>query len=314
MRVLYASDIHGSETCFRKFINAVEFYGLDVLILGGDLSGKAVLPIIAEAGGYHRAQFMGTNHTVSSGRELEELERSARAAGMYPLRTTADKARKLTQDPLALNEVFTTAVLDSVTSWMRLAEERLPPRVECYVMPGNDDIGAVEAAIKTSTRVINPETKRVMVGGTYEMVSIGLSNRTPFDSPREADEHGIARILSGLLETVERMDLCILNSHCPPHGTSLDLAPELDKDLGVITTMGRPHMIPVGSTAVRDAIARSQPLVGLHGHCHESRGMARIGRTICLNPGSEYATGILRGVVVTLSERKKTVGYQFVAA
>ena len=47
-------------------------------------------------------------------------------------------------------------------------------------------------------------------------------------------------------------------------------------------------MIHAGSTAVRASIEKHQPLVGLHGHIHESKGFVTLGRTLCLNPGSEY--------------------------
>jgi hypothetical protein len=61
-------------------------------------------------------------------------------------------------------------------------------------------------------------------------------------------------------------------------------------------------MISVGSKAVRAAIEKYQPLVGLHGHIHESRSAQKIGRTTCINPGSEYGEGILRGCLVTFAE------------
>jgi len=50
--VYYASDIHGSDRLWRKFVNAGPFYGADVLVMGGDLAGKAVLPIVRQNGGY----------------------------------------------------------------------------------------------------------------------------------------------------------------------------------------------------------------------------------------------------------------------
>jgi Icc-related predicted phosphoesterase len=54
----------------------------------------------------------------------------------------------------------------------------------------------------------------------------------------------------------------------------------------------------VGSKAVRRAIETYQPILSLHGHIHESRGVATIGRTVCINPGSEYPDGVLRGAIV----------------
>jgi Icc-related predicted phosphoesterase len=54
-------------------------------------------------------------------------------------------------------------------------------------------------------------------------------------------------------------------------------------------------------------------MLALHGHIHESRGEARLGRCLSLNPGSEYSDGVLRGVIVTLSKKKGIRGYQLVS-
>ena len=96
----------------------------------------------------------------------------------------------------------------------------------------------------------------------------------------------------------------IFNLHCPPYDSTLDQAPQLDETLRPTVTMGDLLKIPVGSTAVRAAIERYQPLVGLHGHIHESPGHIKIGRTMCVNPGSEYQSGILRGYIIDLEKDK----------
>ena len=51
VRLFFATDVHGSEACWRKFINSGKHYEADVLILGGDMTGKAVVPIIDNGGG-----------------------------------------------------------------------------------------------------------------------------------------------------------------------------------------------------------------------------------------------------------------------
>ena len=43
MRLFFATDIHGSEICWKKFINAGKWYEVDTLILGGDMTGKAIV-------------------------------------------------------------------------------------------------------------------------------------------------------------------------------------------------------------------------------------------------------------------------------
>ena len=89
-----------------------------------------------------------------------------------------------------------------------------------------------------------------------------------------------------------------MNFHCPPAETSLDQAPALTDDLRPIVFGGRVMTKPVGSTSMRAAIEQHQPLLGLHGHIHESRGAERLGRTLCVNPGSDYGEGILRGAII----------------
>ncbi len=63
-------------------------------------------------------------------------------------------------------------------------------------------------------------------------------------------------------------------------------------------------MVSVGAVAVRNAIEKYKPLLGLHGHIHESKASEHLGRTLILNPGSEYGEGILRGVLVDLDDKK----------
>jgi Icc-related predicted phosphoesterase len=98
----------------------------------------------------------------------------------------------------------------------------------------------------------------------------------------------------------------------PPYGTRIDDAPEIREDLSLVGGASA-TMVPVGSTAVRRVLERHAPMLGLHGHIHESRGSARLGPTVCLNPGSDYNTGILKGVIVRL-RGSDVEDVQFVAA
>jgi Icc-related predicted phosphoesterase len=144
----------------------------------------------------------------------------------------------------------------------------------------------------------------------YTMVSLGYSNVTPFDSPRELEEDELYRRVEALAGEVDDLSRCIFNLHVPPYASQLDTAPALDEQLRVVTTAGQPKLVPVGSTAVRELIERFQPLVALHGHVHESRAATRIGRTLCINPGSDYHTGRISGVLVHLKGDR--ADYQFV--
>jgi uncharacterized protein len=177
------------------------------------------------------------------------------------------------------------------------------------VMPGNDDPSSLEGVIEKASLVEACDEKWVQFDG-YRMLSLGYSNITPWNSPRELDEDALYKRLVSLAEEVEDHTQAVWNVHVPPVDSQLDTAAELDEDFNLVLIGRSPHMIPVGSSAVRDAIERFQPLVALHGHIHESPGATRIGRTLCINPGSDYATGRISGCLVNL--RGDRVNHQFV--
>jgi len=104
--------------------------------------------------------------------------------------------------------------------------------------------------------------------------------------------------------------LTIYNIHTPPKDTPIDQAAKLDANLKPVVEGGQVVMIGVGSSSVRDLIMKYQPSLGLHGHVHEAAGAIRLGKTICINPGSEYSDGVLRGALITVDEKKKKFTYQ----
>ncbi len=280
IKLFYATDIHGSERCFRKFINAGQFYGADVLIMGGDVTGKMIVPIVEETAGHFVAEIFGRLHA----------------------------------DPAKVQAAFKKLMSETVTRWLDFAEERLAgTQIVCLVSPGNDDQPFIDDLLSSSERVINPEGRVVLLPGELELVSLGFSNRTPWDSPRELDEPELLARIDKIADQVTRPDRTIFNLHVPPKDSSLDEAIILNADLSPVIRNGSAVVGGVGSTAVRDAIERHQPLLGLHGHIHESRGLAKVGRTTVFNPGSEYSDGVLRGLIVTVEAGKGIRGHQFVA-
>jgi uncharacterized protein len=314
MRLFFATDLHGSEPCFRKFVHAANYYNVRVLVLGGDLAGKAILPIVAQGGGIYRASFLGRNFVLADSKAIEKFEKDAKAVGYYPRKVSPEQAEVLANDPHALATEFNAAVAEFFENWLTFAEERLPPDVECYVMGGNDDFPAVLTALSGGKRVRYVEGIKVLIAGEFEMISVGYSNRTPWNSPREVDDDELGEMVRKLAEQINDQHNAIFNVHCPPYGTALDLAPEIDDQLRIKMQLGQPNMSHVGSEAVRRVIDDYQPMLGLHGHCHESRGIVRLGRTVCLNPGSEYANGVLRGAIISMSRGNRTIQHQFVAA
>ena len=301
--MFFATDVHGSERCFRKFLNAGKAYNADVLILGGDLTGKMLVPIVEHERDKFSASFLGDEYHLSGSQEVEAVEKNIRAVGCYPYRTTPDEIEGFSNDKGKLAEVFSELMITSIQEWMDIADSRLRGTgIKCFVSPGNDDILAIDGALRSSESVINPEGRVVEIDESHEMISCGFANMTPWKCPRDISDEELAGKIEEMTSKVKNMGNCIFNLHCPPHGSGLDEGPKLDETLKpVLGPGGDVQMIPTGSISVRRAIERWQPLLSLHGHIHESRGVLRIGRTLCANPGSEYTEGILRGFLVDLS-------------
>jgi Icc-related predicted phosphoesterase len=312
LKIFYAADIHGSESCFRKFLKAADFYDADVLVLGGDLTGKALVPVVRGAGGTWEAKFLGRTAKARDVGELDALEAQIRFNGFYAYRCDPDEVRALEADPTRRAARFDQVMREDIFRWMDIAEERLRDSpVRCLMMPGNDDGDYVVEALEGSERVENAEERILEVKG-FLFLSLGYSNITPWHTPRELPEEELGARISALIEGLDPSMPWIFNLHVPPYDTRIDDAPELDETLRLV---GGPsaRMVPVGSHAVRAAIEERQPLLSLHGHIHESRGVARLGKTQAINPGSEYNAGVLRGVIVTV-DPDRVVGHQFVGA
>jgi Icc-related predicted phosphoesterase len=300
-RILFATDLHGSSKCFRKFVNAPPVYGADVLVLGGDLAGKAIQTIVREPAGRWHCRFIGVDYSVEEGPDLLALERLIEDHGYYPYRADPGELEALGTDEF--EALFAKLMQARLTDWLALAEERLRPTgVPIYLMLGHDDPVSLRPLLDSAPWGTHAEGHVVMLDDRHAMMSWGYSNITPWHSHREQTEEQLAEALQGMARNLQDPSRAVVNVHVPPFGTQLDDAPVLDADLRVVQVMGQVKFAPVGSTAVRDFLFATQPLLGLHGHIHESAGIRRIGRTIAINPGSDYATGSLQGALVTLED------------
>jgi len=300
-RLFYAGDVHGSRICWKKFVNAAAHYPADVLVMGGDLTGKALVPIVREGDGSYAARVIGEQRVARTAEELDQMQQAISSNGMYPLIVDQEEARRLGEDATRREEAFEKALLDELRLWVRLADERLGGSdTRAYVIPGNDDPWSIDEVLASGTSVV-PCDERVEIVGPHELVSLGYSNRTPWETPRELDEDEIYDRLSRLTEQLEDPERAIFNIHVPPWESSLDTAFEVDADLRYVTKGGHPHEVSTGSKAVRQIIEETQPLLSLHGHIHESKGVTKIGRTVAINPGSDYGSGHLDGCLVHLA-------------
>jgi Icc-related predicted phosphoesterase len=303
-RLFYAGDVHGSRLCWKKFVNAAAHYPADALVMGGDLTGKALVPIVREGDGGYSAEVIGERRTARTAEELDQIQRAISANGMYPLIVDPDEARMLATDAAHREEAFERALLDELRLWVKLADERLAHSgTRAYVIPGNDDPWEVDAVLESGSSVVACDETVEQIG-PHELASFGYSNRTPWQTPRELDEEEIYARLKRLVDQLEEPRRAILNVHVPPYESSLDTAFEVGEDLHYVMKGGRPHEVPTGSPAVRQIIEETQPLLSLHGHIHESKGVTKIGRTVAINPGSDYGSGHLDGCLVHLAPDK----------
>jgi Icc-related predicted phosphoesterase len=308
MRIYFATDVHGSETCWRKFINSARFYEADVLILGGDMTGKAVVPIIGNGDGHYRTYLQDQRHDFDGSSELTRYEKLIRERGYYPIRMTDEELAEYQHHPEQLDDLFQQAMRRTVEEWVALADERLAgENIQCIVCPGNDDQTDIDEILANAAWLQVGEGNVIDLPGDYQLVSTGWSNRTPWDTHREEDEPQLrARIERAVAEATVAAERLVLSLHCPPYDTALDVAPKISADLMV---QGQ-EVAHVGSTAVRAVIEGVQPILSLHGHIHESRAAVRIGRTLAINPGSSYEQGILHGAIVDVEGKAKVKRYK----
>lgn len=301
--IFFATDIHGSDICWSKFLNAGKFYGADQLILGGDMTGKAVVPFIHQGGEKYRVTLLEQVFDIATEDELTDMKKRVRSRGYYPYLTNPDEIAELEKDQERVGKIFLQEVLKVVQQWMELADKKLDGTgMKVYCCPGNDDMDEVDEIIRASKCVVLAEGKVIPLNSNHEMIASGWSNRTPWDTHREEDEDQLKVRYEAMISQLDDPQNAVFNIHVPPYKSNLDEAPELDENLR--PKMAGQALKPVGSTALREVIEKTQPLLGLHGHIHEGRGVSRIGRTLCINPGSMYEQGTLLGTIVRLGKKR----------
>lgn len=317
-RLFFATDLHASERTFRKFINAGKFYDVNVLIMGGDVLGKLAVPIIREPNGKYRATYSGRTERVEGDAELKKLQERLGLLGFYFKVMQEDEFHALARDGAAVDDLFRTLARERLESWIEFAETRLNGTgIRCFVTGGNDDYPDVLTVLNNagSDNFIPCEDRVVQLDDSHTMISEGFSTPTPWHTPREVSDEELEKMIETLAAQVPDLRRCIFNFHDPPVDSSLDTCAMVDWNSDPpkrITRGGQVVLYGAGSKSVRKAIETYQPLLGLHGHIHESSGTVRIGRTLCINPGSEYSEGILRGAIVNIANGK-VEGFQMTA-
>ena len=303
VKMFFASDLHGSNVCFKKFVNSAQFYGVEVLILGGDLTGKAVIPIAEQEDGSFLACQHGESVRIADKDELDQFVKRQGNIGFYPVVMSESEYQRLSSDAEAQHSLFKKLVLERMREWTSFAAQKLKgTEIQLVTVPGNDDFREIDDILMQAPHFDFHEMQVCKFRGGYEMLYCGGSTPTPWDTEREYTEQQYVTRFAELLPQVTDMNRCIFNVHVPPFGTALDVCPKLDKNLKVVYEMGLPAQVHAGCQTLTDIIKQYQPLLGLHGHVHEGRAKVNIGKTICINPGSVYPEGILQGALITLRQ------------
>jgi len=257
MKLFFVTDLHGSEICWKKFLNAGAFYKADVVILGGDVTGKAMVPIVQRANGSWEASLQDHRETLESEDAIVEFEKRVMNRGYYPIRVSDEEYVAMQEDEVLVDKRFKEVMLDGTSRWIDMAEEKLGGTgIRVVACPANDDMFEIDELL-THARVVETgdEDHPIDLGG-YSMISMGWTNPTPWDTFREEPEEGLEKRISRALEHASDPDHTILNFHAPPYGSKLDNAPALNADLSYVS--GGQALRPVGSTAVRGSRVRIQ--------------------------------------------------------
>jgi uncharacterized protein len=313
MRIYFCSDVHASRKCWKKFLASAKFYNADMIIVGGDITGKFIVPIVQQPGGKHTAKFLGVERRIDTAEDMQQLKIRIADTGQYYCEMSPEEQAWYAEDQTRVDELFHRLVLDRVEEWLIEADEKLRGTgVRCFVSGANDDFFEVDDALRKSEVIEDPNGRVIDIGDGYELLGMGYGNPTPWPCPRDIPEEQLAARIDEAAAGVKNMDKTIFSLHVPPLGTGLDLAPRLDDELRMVMTAAGPEMIAVGSTATRDAILKYRPMLGLHGHIHESKGVKSLDGIKVANPGSEYAEGVLDGLIVEIHPKKGLRGVQLV--
>jgi Icc-related predicted phosphoesterase len=286
MKIYYATDVHGSEMCWKKFVNAGKFYGVEVLVLGGDMTGKAIIPIIAQGKGKYKVTLLEQEKILDGEVELSEMVKTIQNRGYYPYVTDPDEVEDISKSQEKSDTLFLEQMVSTITRWMEYADERLAGTgIRCYVCPGNDDMFEIDEIITRSKHVELIEGKVISLDTTHEMISTGWSNPTPWNTPREEPDEALKQRIEALVSQLKDVSNAVFNLHAPPYGSGLDEAPELTKDLKPMYA-GR-SLIPVGA---RDHREISPPSRSHRAHPRRE-GYPHLQKNALYQPGQHVRAG-----------------------
>lgn len=303
LRIWFVTDIHGSSACFRKFLNLhKQELKPNVVIIGGDITGKKIVPIIPIPHERYKVPKNSGNKILPKA-DLKDYTKNLEDSGYYPLICSETEYKKVISNTKYQSEVLDRLTKQRLEEWVELADKKLLNVEDCIhvINSGNDDDFYVDEILDKSKTLIRAEGKIIDLPSGYKLISTGYSNKTPWDCPRDLEEESLKDKIFEMLRKINsfKPEKMIFNFHCPPYNTPLDKAIALNDQM--IPIPGKTEH--VGSSSVLEIIKEWEPILSLHGHIHEvNRGYTKIKNTISLNPGSDYNFGKLRGVFIRFSD------------
>jgi Icc-related predicted phosphoesterase len=303
----YTSDLHGSDLCFKKALDATVHYKAQALLIGGDLAGKSLTMVIKKTNGTYEALVAGKKERAKSGKELEAIREAIANSGSYSVILSEEEFECTVNDKDWHDEQILSLITKRLQQWLWLAELKLKHRdIRLIIISGNDDAWSLDRAIRHSSFAEDPEYQSVVFGDHEVLGESGGNLPSPFLCPRDMEEEELEERIRKKLAAIKDVGRAIFMLHIPPYNSTLDLAYELDRDLRIKTEGTSFLQQSVGSKAVRKIIEEQRPLIALHGHIHESPGTVQIGRTLCFNPGSDHHHGLMRGFLISVDRDQVT--------
>jgi Icc-related predicted phosphoesterase len=202
-KIYFVTDIHGSERCFRKFLNAGPLYKADVMIMGGDLAGKELLVISEKAGGSSYSFIVnGKSFEIETNEELKEAKQFISDLGFYSYVGQSEDIQAM-QAEQTFEAFMETLMRERMLKWLEMAEQKLSTsKMPLYWMLGNDDPQSWASYLRDCPWGTYSEDGIIKIDDYHEMISWGYSNPTPWQTAREQSEEQLLVTLDFMTSNV----------------------------------------------------------------------------------------------------------------
>ena len=184
-KILFATDLHGGDTYFLKVLSLANSSKVNIVMMCGDLTGKAIVPIVKLNDDLFVTNFFNTDYRLKK-EELPKMEKDIRQVGYYYYHCSRTEYEEFKSKPDRLTELFDKLMQQTIENWLIKIDEILPKDVRVLMNPGNDDTFAIDEVLRKSNRVEYTLEKCVELDDKHSVVACDWVNPTPWDSPQSA--------------------------------------------------------------------------------------------------------------------------------